>query len=117
MNNRHFTRVKYTVGASISYGNEVVICTTNNLSLHGMCLRTGHEIPLDTPVTVTIYHSNLESLKVDARVVRKEDDGVGLQIHELNVDSFVQLRTIVGENSNDSGAVLLETYKMLRCIN
>jgi len=116
MENRHFTRVDYTVGASISYCNEVVICTTNNLSLHGMYLMTGSEIPLNIPVNVTIYQSNQESLKVNARVIRKEDNGVGLQINDLNVNSFVQLRNIVSENINDSGTVLQETLKMLKCI-
>ncbi|MDD2900212.1 MAG: PilZ domain-containing protein [Desulfuromonadaceae bacterium] len=116
MNTRNFTRVNYTVGASLRYGNEVVICNTDNLSLRGMYLRTEHEIPLDTPVVVTVYHTNQPSLKVNARVVRKEEKGVGLQINNLNVSSFVQLRNIITENSSDSGAIMRETYKMLKCI-
>lgn len=117
MEHRNFTRVNYTVGASISYGNEVVFCNTDNLSLRGMYLKTGHEIPLNIPVHVTVYHSNLSSLKVNAWVVRREENGVGLQIKDLNVDSFVQLRNIITENCKDQGAVLQETYKMLKCIN
>ena len=117
MNNRNFTRVNYSVGASISYGNEVVICNTDNLSLRGMYLKTEHEIPLNIPVHVTVYHSNQSSLKVNAWVVRREENGVGLQINNLNVNSFVQLRNIVTENSKDQGVVLQETYKMLECIN
>ena len=117
MNSRHFTRVNYTVGASISYGNEVIICNTDNLSLRGMYLKTEHEIPLNIPVNVTVYHSNMPSLKVNAWVVRKEENGVGLQINNLNVNSFVQLRNIISENCNDQDVVLQETYKMLECIN
>ena len=117
MNNRLFTRVNYSVGASISYDNEMVFCNTGNLSLRGMYLKTGHEIPLNTPVNVTVYHSNQSSLKFNAWVVRREENGVGLQINDLSVDSFVQLRNIVTENSNDQGAVLQETYKMLKCIS
>jgi len=117
MNSRDVTRVKYAVGASISYGNEVVICTTDNLSLRGMYLKTRHEIPLNTPVHVTVYDSSLSSLKVNARAVWREEGGVGLQINKLNVDTFVQLRDIVTENSNDRGSVLQETYKMLKCID
>lgn len=117
MNNRQFTRVNYSVGASISYDNEVVICITDNLSLRGIYLKTGHEIPLDTPVHVTVYQSNMDSLKVNARVVRKGSNGVGLQINDLNVNSFVQLRDIVSEVSSDHDTVLQETYKMLKCIN
>lgn len=117
MNSRNFTRVNYAVGASISYGNEVVICTTDNLSLRGMYLRTRHEIPLNTPVNVTVYDSSNSSLKVNALVVWRREDGVGLQINDLNVETFVHLRDIVTEKSKDHGAVLQETYKMLKCIS
>jgi hypothetical protein len=117
MNNRHFTRVNYAVGASITYGNEMVFCNTDNVSLRGMYLKTEHEIPLNIPVSVTVYNSNQSSLKINAWVVRKENNGVGLQINNMNVNSFVQLRNIVTENSNNQDAILQETYKMLECIN
>jgi hypothetical protein len=81
-----------------------------------MYLKTEHEIPLDIPVNVTVYHSNMSSLKVNARVVRREESGVGLQINNLNVNSFVQLRNIVSDIIKDQGAVMQETYKMLKCI-
>jgi hypothetical protein len=117
MDNRNFTRVNHSVGASISYGNQVAICSTGNLSLRGMYLRTGYEVPLNVPVNVTVYHSDQMSFKVNAMVVRKEENGIGLQITNLDIDSFVQLRDIVAEQSNNKGAILQETYKMLKCIN
>ena len=117
MNNRNFTRVNYSVGASIRYGNEVVLCNSDNLSIHGMFLKTDHDIPLNIPVNVTVYHSNQVSLKVNAKVVRREDTGVGLQINNLDVNSFVPLRNIVTENCSDKGTVMQETFKMLKCIN
>jgi hypothetical protein len=116
MNNRNFTRVDYSVGASISFGSDVLMCNTDNLSLRGMYLKTEHEIPLNTPVNVTLYHSNQSSLKVNAKVVRREESGVGLLIDRLNANSFAQLRDIVADNSNNRGAVMQETYKMLQCI-
>jgi len=117
MNHRHFTRVNYNVGASLSFGNEVLFCNTGNLSLRGLFLKTDHDIPLNTPVQVTVYKSNQESLRVNARVVRKDDNGVGLKISYLDVNSFVQLRKIVTEFCTDPGAVTQETFKMLKCIH
>ncbi len=117
MNTRHFTRVNYSVGASISYGDEVVICSINNMSLHGMYLTTEHEIPLNTLVHVTVYHSSLPSLRVHARVIRREQNGVGLEINNFNVNSFVKLRNIVTEYSSNKGAIMQETYKVLNCIS
>lgn len=117
MNTRSFTRVGYSVGASVRYGNNVVIGSTDNISLRGIYLKTDHEIPLNIPVHVTVYSSSQTSLKFNAEVVRREEGGVGLQINNLNVNSFVQLRDIVYEQSNDQGKVMQETYKMLKCIH
>ena len=117
MNNRHFTRVNYSVGASISFGNEVLFCNTDNLSLRGIFLKTDHDIPLNIPVHVTVYKSNQESLRINARVVRKEINGVGLKINYLDVNSFVQLRKIVTESCHDPGSIVQETFKMLKCIH
>lgn len=117
INNRRFTRVNFSVGASVKYGSNVVMCNTDNLSLHGMYLKTSHEIPLNIPVDVTVYHSNQSSLKLSARVVRKEENGVGLQINFLNANSFSQLRSIVAESSGDQGKIMRETYSMLKFIH
>ena len=117
MNKRHFTRVDYSVGASVSYGNEVFFCNTDNLSLRGMFLKTDHEIPLDIPVHVTVYRDSQSSLRVNARVVRKEGYGFGLRINYLDVNSFVQLRKIVTDYSKDPGSITQETFKMLKCIH
>lgn len=116
MNNRDFTRVKFTVGASIAYGNTIVNCKTDNLSLRGMYVHADSHIPVNVPVSVTVYHPNKDALSLNAKVVRSEGTGIGLQIHNLNVDSFVKLRSIVTENSFDKGAVMKETFKMLTCI-
>ena len=116
MNGRNFTRVNCSVGASISYGDDVIMCNTDNLSLHGMYLKTEYDLPLNVPVHVTVHHSCQSSFMVNAHVVRKEANGVGLKITDLNVGSFVQLRDIVAEKSNDHMKVLTETLSMLKCI-
>ncbi|MFZ4855287.1 MAG: PilZ domain-containing protein [Desulfuromonadaceae bacterium] len=116
MDNRNFTRVNCSVKASVRYGIEVVDCNTDNVSLHGMHLKTDHDIPLNIPLNVTVFHANQISLKVNAKAVRKEANGVGLQINNLNVNSFVQLRNLVTEHCSDKGAVMQETFKMLKCI-
>jgi hypothetical protein len=116
MRGRNFTRVDYSVGASIRYDNNVAMCNIDNLSIHGMFLKTKYDIPLDTPVNVTVFHSIQLPINISARVVRKEASGVGLEINNLNVKSFVQLRDIVSKNSLTPDKVMQETYKMLKSI-
>jgi hypothetical protein len=117
MGSRQFTRVNCHDGASISYGEEVVFCNAENLSLRGFYLKTKHKMPLNVPVQVTIYHSNLTSIKLNATVVRNEDTGVGMQITNVTTSSFVKLRDIIIDQTHDPDAVLVETYKMLKYIN
>ncbi|MDD2734851.1 MAG: PilZ domain-containing protein [Desulfuromonadaceae bacterium] len=116
MNGRNYTRVNYSTGASIRFDNEMEMCKTDNLSLRGMYLKTDIDIPLKSSVNVTVYHSSHSSLKVNANVVRKDVNGVGLQIISINADSFSQLRDIVATNSVDPGKVMQETFGMLKCI-
>ena len=116
MDGMDFTRVNYSVKASVRYGIEVVDCNSDNLSLRGMYLKTDYDIPLNVPLNVTVYHTNQISLKVNAKAVRKEANGFGLQITSLNVNSFVQLRNLVTDHCSDKGAVMQETFKMLKCI-
>jgi hypothetical protein len=116
MNGRNFTRANYATGASILFGSEVAMCKTDNLSLRGMYLETDNDIPLKSSVNVTVYHSNHSSLKANANVVRKDGNGVGLQINSINADSFAQLRDIVAANSVDPGKVMQETYGILKFI-
>ena len=70
------------------------------------------------PISVHVVIQNLESsiLHVNASVVRKEAEGLGLQISRISVDSFAQLRGIVSEKSDDSYTVMRETFGMLKCI-
>jgi hypothetical protein len=116
MEGRKFTRADCSFGASIRFGSELTICKTENLSFHGMYLNTDRDIPINTPVSVIIYNSNNVSLKVDAKVVRKETNGLGLEISKLNAYSFAKLRSIVAENSGDHGTLMQETLSMLKSI-
>jgi hypothetical protein len=117
MSQRAFTRVNYLVRASIQYGNTVVTGHTDNLSLRGMFMETDSDIPLKVPVNVSVdYRSRHSSFNFNAKVVRKEKNGVGLQIHKISADSFARLRDIVNKNCVDSGKVMNETFSMLKCI-
>jgi len=112
MNGRKFSRTNCSYGASIRYGGRVAMGKTDNLSIHGMYLKTKYDIPLNTHVNVTVYHSIQSPVNISGRVVRKEANGVGLEISNLNVKSFVQLRDIIAENGEARGKVLQEAREM-----
>ncbi len=116
MNGRNYIRVNHCLNASISYGSNVAICNTDNLSLQGMYLKTEKEIPLNTLVDVTLYDSSHSSIEFNAKIVRKGKDGIGLQINKLNATSFVRLRDIIAKRCGSYGKLINETLTMTRCI-
>jgi hypothetical protein len=114
MGGRHYTRVDYSAGASLWYEDHTVSCRIDNLSLRGMYLQTDLNLPLDAPVRVTVNQP--QKSFINARVVRKEANGVALQINSMSANTFAYLRDIVAEKSCDSEKVIEETYTMLKCI-
>ena len=117
MTKRHFTRVDYCVGASIKFGNMVVICNTVNVSLCGLYLKTDQKIAVDTPVNITVYLSSHASIKLSACVVRKDTDGICVQINSLDNNSFEHLRTIVAANSTGQENIMQDNYGKLECVS
>jgi len=113
LDKRNFTRVAYSVGASIRYDNHVFFGHIQDLSLCGMFICTDGEIPFDKPVQVTVYHAAISSFKLYAQAIRREAAGVGLQISKIDVNSFDSLRNIVEQKCNNQNVVMAETFKML----
>lgn len=117
MNRRVFTRVDLSEWASVKYEEQIFFGDVGNVSLQGLFIKTEHEIPLNIPVEVTVYHTPATSIHLSANVVRREGNGVGMQIKDLDVNSFVHLRNAVAQKCNDHELLLRETYKMAGCIH
>jgi len=117
MNKRDFTRVELSEWASVKYEEQIFFGDVGNVSLQGLFIKTEHEIPLYAPVEVTVYHSPATSIHLSASVVRREEHGFGMQIRELDVNSFVHLRNVVAKKCHDHELIMRETYKMANCIH
>jgi hypothetical protein len=117
MDKRNFTRVAFSGGASIKYNEQIFWGNVENVSLQGFFIKTKHDLPLDYPLEVTIYQSPNSSIYLDACVVRSEEDGWGMKISGVDVNSFVRLRDVVSEQCNDQTLLMHETYKMANCIH
>ena len=113
LNKRNFIRVEYSVGASIRYDDNVIFGHVRDLSLCGIFIRTDGEIPFDKPVQVTVYHDAVSSFKLYAQAVRRETEGMGLQVSKIDVKSFDSLRNIVEHQCKNQNAIMAETFKML----
>ena len=114
-NKRNFTRVEYSEGASIRYGDCIVFGRIQDLSLCGffICTDTEDEIPSNQPVQVTVYQSADRSFKLNAQAVHCEANGIGFQICAIDVNSFGSLRNIIEDRCGNQSQIMNETYKML----
>ena len=117
MENRNFTRVTFSGNASIKYNDKVWLGNIENISLQGFFIKTKHKLPLNRSLEVTISHSDNYLINLHASVVRNNDDGFGMKIRDLDVNSFVRLRDVVSQQCDDQAIIMNETYKMLRCIH
>ena len=116
MNYRNFTRVDISEFASVKYGERIFFGNVKNISLQGLYVKTHEEIPLNIPVEVTVYHCPDVSIRLLANVVRQDLSGVGIQISEMDTNSFVKLKNVIEEHSGDREFVLHETIKVVSCI-
>jgi hypothetical protein len=116
MEKRNFTRVEISECASVRHEGQVFFCDTLNVSLQGLYIKTDQELPLYAKVEITVYNSPDSSFRLNANVVRCEEMGMGIQIQEIDVHSFVQLRDLVTMKCNDQDNIMRETYRMAGCI-
>ena len=117
MQKRNFTRVEFAECASVKHEDQIIFADIKNMSLQGLFVKTGQEIPLNALVEITIYNSPNSSVLLNANVVRREENGIGMQIKGMDVHSFVYLRDVVAKQCNDQDLIMLETYKMASCIH
>lgn len=117
MQKRNFTRVEFSECASVKHEDQIIFADIKNMSLQGLFIKTGQDIPLNAMVEITIYNSPNSSIFLNANVVRREETGIGMQIKGMDVRSFVNLRDVVAKQCNDQDLIMLETYKMASCIH
>jgi hypothetical protein len=116
MKKRYFTRVEFSECASVRHDGQVFFCDIKNVSLQGLYIKTDQELPLNTTVEITVYHSPVSSFRLNANVVRSDNIGLGMQIKQIDAHSFVRLQDVVAKHSNDQDLIMRETHRMARCI-
>ncbi len=111
MEKRKFTRVPFSVEASVKYKKMEYRGEVENLSLRGMFLRIPEKILLDEFVDITIILAGDTSrltIELKGKVVRTARDGIGIKFQEIDLDSFVHLKNIVTYNSGDAEKIMEE---------
>jgi len=113
---RHFQRVHFDQAVLIKSGTVVNQCHLLDISLKGALVECDEAQGLDVGAHCDL-HMELggSEVTIDVQaVVRFHDEGqVGLQFHELSLDSLTHLRRLVELNLGDSEEVRRELFFIL----
>ena len=92
MKKRQFERVDCRTTALITYQGRAFSGEVENLSLKGLFVKTDQKIDLNETVQVTVYFNGDSgdlSFGIDGKVVRCDEQGIGLSFQKIDTKSLV----------------------------
>ena len=108
---RNFSRVDFKVSALLQSEGVALKGEVKDVSLHGLYIATDQQIPVGTPVEITIYLSTSAEpvvINVSGAVVRLMPGGIGCSFEKIDVDSFAQLRSVISYQGGDESKIMAE---------
>src|SRR5512137_1868711 len=105
MEKRQFSRVDFTVKALVTADTTVFRGEVDNLSLHGIFIKTDQQLPLGSAAEITIGLAEVEPeivIHVTGTVARHTPDGIAFEFGKIDVDSFTHLRSIISYREGDA---------------
>jgi nicotinate-nucleotide pyrophosphorylase len=114
MDHRDFTRMNISEWGTITYNHETFGGQVENISLRGLFIQTSKKLPLHVPVEAKVHHAIDKSLEFNATVVRLDENGLGLLIDKMDVDSLVYLRNLLSAHADNHEQVVEEVKKAVQ---
>ena len=116
MEKRKHKRVPFRAEAVVRDRDITMSGNIDNLSMKGLFLKAAAADVGTDPLDVTILLSGSSSklsIELTGKVVRKAEDGMAIQFVEMDLDSFILLKSVVLHNSEDADAILDEYHQSL----
>lgn len=108
---RSFSRVDFRVSALLQAEGVALKGEVTDVSLHGLQMETQEQLPVGTPVEITIYLSSSTDpivINVKGVVARLLPGGIGCAFEKMDVESFAHLRSIISYQGGDESKVMTE---------
>lgn len=108
INRRKFQRVLFKHEATLQVNEQHWSTQIIDLSLHGFSCTVPNDFPfmLDQPVTLTLTLDPQHEIRMEAKLVRKQQASLGMRCMLIDIDSISELRRLVQLNLADE--VLLD---------
>jgi hypothetical protein len=78
---------------------------SRDISQKGVYIYTAEEIPVETVCEVTLILTGAVppiTLNITGKVVRKTEDGIGIEFKEMDLESYTHLKNIVMFNNKEA---------------
>jgi hypothetical protein len=111
---RNFIRTSFVATAHLVQGEFSTEAEIMDVSIKGLLIKTSEEIPsaIDPlEITVNLAGANSQvTLYFIAEIVRKTETGYGIHMKNIDFDSFVLLRNLIGYISQEEKSKLFTEY-------
>lgn len=107
---RNFTRVDFTIHATVASEGRTLSGEVENISLRGVFIKHIH-LPINSVATIGIRLDAGKPdvvIRAEAVAVRSVEEGTGFEFNRIDVDSFIHLRKIVSYAICDGDTIIGE---------
>lgn len=100
---RHFIRVPFIISAHILFDGKDLVCHLLDISLKGVLIESPQEfvIKKDALYSIILTLSKDVVITMEAKVIHIEENHIGLQWSDIDLDSITELRRLLEFNTND----------------
>ncbi|ACV27527.1 PilZ domain-containing protein [Kangiella koreensis] len=107
---RNFSRIEYNAKVLIEQGEHKSVGSVIELSLNGVLIDAKSKLDQSQPVDVQIIIDEFSpAIHLKAEIVHHQDQQYGLRTLEIDIDSMLQLRTIIGMHNDDPDEIHRES--------
>ena len=111
---RKFHRIPFRIRATSDFQGEIFQAEVSDLSMKGMFLATAVQVPIGEILDLVLTldgTSPPRQVRLKGKVMRLETSGFGVEIAEIELDTFVNLRNMISLNVENPDEVMDDFLK------
>ena len=111
---RRFSRVAFSVVATVKVGSRQFMGNVENLSLRGIFLVTEEKLSIgdEAEITISLNDDPENGLEIEGKVARVTDDGIAFIFEKIEFDTYVHLKRLIEFNTGDADLMDKETENL-----
>lgn len=115
---RHFSRVPFITSAHILLKDQDWQCRLLDISLKGLLIEPlqGLQMNKDDLYTISLALSDTVKINMSAKLIHAEDNHLGLEWVDIDLDSLATLRRLLEYNLNDPDEINREIGELISSV-